>query len=199
MTRRLLLLTVVALAAAFGATAARADVSWTPHVVADAGFALNAPRTWLDVTAPLKPQLLDRDAAKSPALAALVKWAAGNELVRLLCADPSGSPSVSVTVGGHVGASLTLRTLVADNVAVLRHLSFISAPLTVSSLRLPAGAAMLVRYRETASSGTGVTHSQYYLVHAGRAFIVDFTTSAASDSQTQALVSESARSFRFTS
>jgi hypothetical protein len=175
--------------------AAQAD-AWTAHANAT-GFTISAPASWLNVTAPQRPKVLAQDAAKHAALASLVKWVSGDRLVRLLCADPTGATSLSVTVGDPIGASLQLAALVAQNVRELRALAFIPHPPVVSAVQLPAGSAMLVTYTET-SAGGGAEHWQYYFVHKGRAFIVGFTTPAAPPESVRLIVTESARSFRFT-
>lgn len=174
---------------------AQAD-AWTTHANAT-GFTISTPMSWLNVTAPQQPKLLAKDAAEHVALASLVKWASGDRLVRLLCADPTGATSLSVTVGDQIGASLKLGPLVAQNVRELRALTFILRPPAVSTVQLPAGTGMLVTYTET-SPGGGAEHWQYYFVHKGRAFIVGFTTPLAPPASIRSIVAESARSFRFT-
>jgi hypothetical protein len=183
--------TLACLAAATGA-AARPAGGWETHTRADAGFSLATPAAWVDVTGSAGKIL--GQMAKSSTLASLAQIARGNDLIKFLCADPSGDPNVNVIelVTGPVG----LRTLVAQNVDQIRRLPFVKGRVSVATVKLPAGPTELVTYTE-APQGTSVETLQYFLVHRGRAYVLTYTTGPAPDPTTRATISRSARSFRY--
>jgi hypothetical protein len=188
----LAVLTCLAGAVAAGAQRV-ADSGWRSHSLPAAGFELDTPAAWLDVTSATS-KILDR-AAKSPELASLVQIARSNNLIKFLCADPTGFPNVNVieAVSGPIG----LRALVAANVAEIKRVSAVSGPVSVTPLRLPAGPAELVSYQET-TRGHHLQALQYFLVHRGRVYILTYTTPPSPDAKTRAVVTRSARSFHFT-
>jgi hypothetical protein len=196
LVRRLSVATLLAAAwlvlTAATAAPALADDGWRTHRRPAAGFALDTPASWLDITSS-KTKVLDQ-VAKRPELASLVQIARSNDLIKFLGADMKGFPNVNVisTVVGPVG----LHALVSANVAQIEGLSFVKGPVSVSAVRLPAGGSELVTYKEAPQGRTLLT-LQYYFVHRGRAFIVTYTTDPAPDAATKATVTRSARSFRF--
>jgi hypothetical protein len=195
--RRLLALTLAVIACltvAIGAAARPAAKSWRTHSKPTAGFSIATPANWLDVTSRTSA-VLDQ-AAKSPELASMVEIARENKVIKLLCADPTGVPNLNVI--STVSGPLTLGRLVEMNVAGIKRLSFVKGAVTATAVRLPSGPAQLVRYQE-APQGTVVQTLQYYLVHSGKAYILTYTTLASPDAATLALVTQSARSFRFSS
>jgi hypothetical protein len=187
------LATLVCLAVVTSATARPvADRGWTTHKRASAGFALDTPATWLDVTSS-SSAVLDQ-AAKSPELRSLVQIAKSSNLIKFLSAAPAGFPNVNVIEV--VSGPITLDAFVTQNVAGIKRLSFVTSKPSVKRLRLPAGPAALVTYRE-APQGNDVQTLQYYLVHNGRAYVVTYTTQPTPDAATVSIVTRSARSFRF--
>jgi len=189
----LALAVIVCLTAAIGA-AARPAESWRTHSKPAAGFTIATPADWLDVTSRTSA-VLDQ-AAKSPELASMVEIARENKVIKLLCADPTGVPNLNVI--STVSGPLALGRLVQMNVAGIKRLSFVKGAVTATPVKLPAGPAQLVRYQE-APQGTVVQTLQYYLVHRGKAYILTYTTLASPNAATLALVTQSARSFRFSS
>ena len=189
---RLTVFALVALACCAIAAAASANADWTTHSRPSDGFALATPASWLDLTSST-PQVLDR-AARVPELHALIEVAKGSNLVRFICADPAGFPNVNVVETA--SRTIGLDEFVAENVATIRQLPFVSRKPSVAPVSLPAGPAEFVSYRETVQ-GNDVLTEQYYLVHRGRAYIVTYTILPGSAGATASAVSRSAGSFRF--
>jgi hypothetical protein len=182
----------------FGAVPAAegAGPGWTRHAVPASGFALDTPVAWFDASS--GPQrALDLAARNHPELASLAQWEQGDQLARLVCADPTGFPNVIVTVG-NASATLTLQELAAGNVAQTRHLPYVKGPVVVTAVRLPVGPAVSVRFTEAPSRESPVEVVQYYLLHDRRAYVIAYTMLSPSDAATRATIALSARSFGYT-
>jgi hypothetical protein len=190
----LVVLTVVPVAAAVSQEA------WTTHQARAAGFRVDAPGSWIDVTR-LTPQALAR-AEKVPALRPYMELAKTSKLVKLIVLDAGAA-----TVANHFATSLNvvqtpaaadLRLERDATVAQLKSVGILTGPLHVSYATLPAGKAVALRYHARYGAGTPeVALVQFVLVHAGKTTVLTYTALPKLERTYQPVFVRSARSFRY--
>lgn len=190
----LVVLTVVPVAAAVSQEA------WTTHRAPKAGFRVDAPGSWIDVTR-LTPQALAR-AEKVPALRPYMELARTSKLVKLIVLDAGAA-----TVANHFATSLNvvqtpaaadLRLERDATVAQLKSVGILTGPLHASYTTLPAGKAVELRYHARYGAGTPeVALLQLVLVHGGKTTVLTYTTLPKLERTYQPVFLRSASSFRF--
>ena len=201
MRRATLLLVVLVACAAASAAAARPLVGWTTHRASTAGFTIAAPATWIDVTR-LTPQVLAR-MKKNPALAGYLAAAQRTHAIKMILAD-AGPLTISNRYAttcnvAQVPTIGDLRLARDATVAELKATGLVRGPIRTSSVRLPAGPAMELRYQEQVSSTSPtVLLEQFLFVRNGTATALSYATLPKLASSQLPVFLRSARSFRFT-
>jgi hypothetical protein len=190
----LVVLTVAPVAAAVSREA------WTTHKAPAAGFSVDAPGSWIDVTR-LSPQALAR-AEKVPALRPYMQLAKTSKLVKLIVLDAGAT-----TVANHFATSLNvvqtpaaadLRLEHDATVAQLKSTGILAGPLHAGYTTLPAGKAVELRYHARYGAGMPeVALLQLVLVHGGKTTVLTYTALPKLEGAYEPVFLRSARSFRF--
>jgi hypothetical protein len=194
------LIAMLVLLAVVPVAAAGSQEAWTTHRAPAAGFTVDAPGSWIDVTR-LTPQALAR-AEKVPALRPYIELAKTSKLVKLIVLD-AGAAAVT----NHFATSLNvvqtpaaadLRLERDATVAQLKSVGVLSGPLHAGYTTLPAGKAVELRYHARYGAGTPeVALLQFLLVHAGKTTVLTYTTLPKLERAYQPVFVRSAGSFRF--
>ena len=202
MRRATLLLVVLVASAAASAAAARPLEPWTTHRAPTAGFTVTAPSTWIDVTR-LTPQVLAR-MKKNPALAGYLAVAQRTHAIKMILADAGPR-----TIVNHYATTCNvaqvptigdLRLARDATVAELKATGLVRGQIRTSSVRLPAGPAMELRYQEQVSpTSPTVLLEQFLFVRNGTATALSYATLPKLASSELPVFLRGARSFRFTS
>jgi hypothetical protein len=183
-----------------GAAVAYGADGWSAHRSAAAGFSVEAPATWIDVTR-LTPQVLAA-VKKVPALRQYVELAKASNAVKLIVADVGPNTtsthfatSLNVLQGATIG---DLRLQRDATVRQLRSSGLLTSPLQASYVNLPAGKAVALRYRARYSTTMPeVAQAQFVLVHDGKVTVLTYTTLSTLEAAYRSVFARSAQSFRF--
>jgi hypothetical protein len=179
---------------------------WQPHALARGG-SIALPATWYDFTRNTRhaQAALNREVERNPRIAPLLHALAARRspLVRFLGADLAPR---SLRRGFVTNVSLlaqrttaTLDRWAASNVTALRRIPTVVEPIRRSTVRLPAGRAVHLRYQQRVQTGTPVKRvaiAQYAVTRNRRIYLLTFTTLPRQVAAYRATFLQSARSLR---
>jgi hypothetical protein len=173
---------------------------WKTHQVKAAGFRVDSPTTWVDVTR-LTPQVLAKE-NEVPGLRAYAEAAQRSKAIKLIVVDV-GATTVANKFAS--GLNVTQVPTVGDlklqrdvTIAQLKSAGIVVGSVSSSYVTLPAGKSLRLAYRARFMVGGPVVATlQYVFVHAGKATVLTFSTLPQLRSHYGAAFARSAHSFHF--
>lgn len=193
------LLALVAALVVVPVAAAVSSETWTTHH-AKAGFRIDSPSSWIDVTR-LSPQVLAK-VKEVPALKPYVDSAQKSKAVKLIVLDAGAK-----TLANHFATSFNvleaqttgdLRFQRDVNVAQLNASGLLTSKLQSHYVTLPAGKAVELRYRARyGTTAPEVSQLQFLLLRDGVATVLTYTTLPKLASAYEPVFLRSAHSLRF--
>jgi hypothetical protein len=190
MGKRLLLAAALAACALSGTASA---AGWRSYQVPTGGFKVALPASWEDITS-ATPALI-KALGSNPALKSSAQLASQTGAIKLVAIEPAGKGLVYMDAWVARLGPVKLSQVEQQTVGELQQLANTKGKVQATTVKLPAGTAIVTRFRFTQGSRTEEAEA-FTIVHDQVGYAFAYGAPAASWSKYASLFEASARTFR---